>query len=319
MLLNLAFLEYNILAMENPLIVITGPTASGKTALSLELAEEFDAEVISADSMTVYKDMAIGTDSPVRRSGAKKENGAWMIEGVKHHLLDLFQPDEEFNVAVFRKLATEKVKEVQKAEKIPFLVGGTVLYIDALVYDYQLPDVEPDLALRSKLEKKSEEELFEWLLELDPDAEWTIDRKNKRRLIRAIEVSLSSAEPFSKQGGKRTLPSNVLYLALEMEREELYGRINERVDQMMVEGFLDEVKKLHQAYDHNSAMQAAGYRQLIQYLEGEITLEEAVEKTKQVHRNYAKRQLTWLRKNPDVIWVKNLGDSRKIIANFIQK
>ena len=306
--------------MKHPIIVITGPTASGKTSLSLDLAKEFNGEIIAADSITVYRGMDIGTDKVTIQSSKFKvqnENSEFKIDGIKHHMLDILGPDEEFNVAIFKELAEEKIKEIHKRGNVPFLVGGSTLYIDALVYKYDIPSAKPNLKLRRDLEKKTNEELFGQLIELDPDAERTVDKNNKRRLIRALEVCLQTDKPFTAQKKKQKLPENVLYLAISRNREELYERINKRVDEMMAEGFLDEVKKLHKKYDLNTAMQATGYRQLVEYLKGDLTLEEAVKKTKQSHRNYAKRQLTWLNRNKDVIWIENKKEAKEKIREFI--
>jgi tRNA dimethylallyltransferase len=308
--------------MKNPIIILTGPTASGKTAMSLKLADEFNGEIIAADSMTVYRGMDIGTDKPGLNQNSKiksQNDNVKNINGVQHYLIDILNPDEPFNAAIFKEKATEAVVEIQKRGKIPFLVGGSTMFIDAFAYDYTMPEVEPDDLLRKELEQKSNDELFQQLVELDPDAEWTVDRNNKRRLVRALEVTLKTGIPFTAQKSKKDLAENILYLAIEVEREELYQKINNRVDQMMGEGFLNEVKILKENYDHNTAMQAAGYKQLTQYLDGEIRLEEAVEKTKQAHRNYAKRQLTWLKANPDVVWIKNLSEAEQNITEFLKR
>lgn len=293
--------------MQKPIIVLTGPTASGKTSLSLDLAKEFRGEIICADSMTVYKGMDIGTDKPIE------------FNGIPHRMLDIINPNEEFNVAIFKDLAEKIIKEIHKRGNIPFLVGGSTMYIDALVYNYNIPHAKPNLELRKELNAKSNEELFKRLLELDPDAEWTVDKNNKRRVVRALEVCLQTGEPFTTQKKKQTLPENVLYMAVHRDREELYERINSRVDEMMEEGFLKEVKKLHKKYDLNTAMQATGYRQLVQFIDGEISLKEAVEKTKQSHRNYAKRQLTWLNRNKDVVWIENKKEAKNKIKEFLLK
>lgn len=277
-------------------------------------------EIICADSMTVYRGMDIGTDKPTVLTHNIKEKsslGCYEINGICHHLLDIVDPDEEFNVSEFQKRVTKIVAKIHERGNIPMLVGGSTMYIDAYVYGYEIPSAKPDHALRESLEKKSCEQLFEELIELDPDAEWTIDRHNKRRIIRALEVTLKTGIPFTHQKKKNDLPDNVLYLAVSRPREELYADINRRVDEMMEAGLLDEVKALFEKYDHNTAMQAAGYKQLIQYIDGERTLEEAVERTKQVHRNYSKRQMTWLNKNKDVIWVSSKAEAEKIIKNFI--
>ncbi|MFA5584307.1 MAG: tRNA (adenosine(37)-N6)-dimethylallyltransferase MiaA, partial [Bacteriovoracaceae bacterium] len=235
--------------MSKPIIVITGPTASGKTSLSFAVTKNFPSEIICADSMTVYQGMDIGTDKPGRnvknripdiRTREKKEfqvqnlntgikhknknseQSLKIINGIPHHLLDIVTPNQEFNVTFFKKLANEKIKEIHKRGNIPFVVGGSTLYIDTLVYDFQIPQVEPDLNLRKKLEKKTNPELFRELVSLDPDVEWTIDRNNKRRLIRALEVCHISGQPFTRQKHKKELGSNILYLSVEKERKELY-------------------------------------------------------------------------------------------------
>lgn len=307
--------------MKSPVIIIAGPTASGKTALSLKLAKKFKGEIICADSMTVYRGMDIGTDKPTadKKRKVEKKDGIYIIDGIPHHLLDILDPDEEFNASMFKDKVKKAVSEIKRRGNVPFLVGGSLLYIDTYAYDYAMPKVAPDLQLRKELEKKSNEELFKELVALDPDSEWTVDRKNKRRLIRALEVSLKTGHSFSKQKSKKELPSNVLYLAVAKEREKLYEDINRRVDQMMKEGFLSEVEKLFEKYDHNTAMQAAGYKQLSEHVDGNMDLSSAIEKTKQVHRNFAKRQLTWLRKNQDVVWTKDRVSAGDAIRRFLSQ
>lgn len=303
--------------MKKPILVLTGPTASGKTSMSLYLAKVFGGEIVCADSMTVYKGMDIGTDKPGTRN--KTQETSYKIEGISHHMIDILNPDEEFNVAIFKNLAGQKMKEIHKRGNSPFLVGGSTMYIDALVYNYNIPHAKPNKDLRRELEKKSDEELFAQLIKLDPDAQVVVDKNNKRRVIRALEVSIQTGEPFTVQRKKQDLPENILYLAINRDREELYERINKRVDVMMTEGFLDEVKRLHKKYDLGTAMQATGYKQLVEYLGGNLTLEEAIEKTKQSHRNYAKRQLTWLNRNKDVVWIDNKEEAQRRMKDFLLK
>jgi len=288
----------------NPIIVLTGPTGSGKTALSLEIAEKYDCEIICADSTTVYRGMDIGTDKPVHTQ-------------IPHHLLDIIDPDEEFNVSIFQEKATKLIHEIQVRGNIPLIVGGAVMYIDALVFNYDLPPVAPNEKLRQELEKLETSELFDKLVGLDPDSEWTIDKKNRRRIIRAIEVLLATERPFSEQKSKTPLPKNVLYLAIDRDREKLYEDIDKRVDQMFRDGFIEEVKQLLPKYRATSVLQSTGYKQVTEFLDGKITLEEAVGGTKQAHRNYAKRQLTWLRKNPDVRWIDSAGAANASIDTFL--
>ncbi len=320
------------------LIVLTGPTASGKTAISLEIAKKYDYEIICADSMTVYRGMDIGTDKPgafetpgkklyssseVEKSGENSsrlhsnDNGR-VVDGVKHHLLDIVNPDEEFNVAIFCTKVKEIVADIYSRGKVPILVGGAVMYIDALVYDYSIPEVKPNHTLRAELENKSTEELFKQLNAFNPEYKWTVDRHNKRRLIREIEVYTATGKPLSSQKSKKSLPDNVLYLAVDREREVLYSQIDQRVDEMFRTGLVEEVRELHRKYGHTTSLHSAGYRQVIQYLGGEYSLEIAIDKTKQAHRNYAKRQLTWLRKNTDIEWVKDAEEAEATIDKLLK-
>jgi tRNA dimethylallyltransferase len=257
--------------------------------------------------MTVYRGMDIGTDKPTIVD----------TKNIPHHLLDIVNPDEEFNVALFVQKVHTLVDEIHTRNKIPFIVGGSLMYIDAFIYGYEMPRVTPNLKLRQELEKKDNEILFTKLCELDPDCEWTVDRHNKRRIIRAIEICIATSKPLAEQRSKQPLPANVLYLVIDKEREELYAQIDKRVDIMFEQGFIDEARKLHEKYDSSTAMQAAGYKQIVQYLDGKIDSETAKAKTKQVHRNFAKRQLTWLRRNQDVKWIKDVAEAERLISEFL--
>jgi tRNA dimethylallyltransferase len=303
--------------VKNPIIIITGPTASGKTTISLDLAKKFKGEIICADSMTVYHGMDIGTDKPTLDKSTVNINGQYIVHGITHHLIDIVKPDEEFNVSDFQKRVRDIVADIHLRGDIPMLVGGSTMYIDAFAYGYEIPHSGPDHKLRETLDKRSNDDLFAQLITLDPDAEWTIDRHNKRRIIRALEVTIKTGVPFTHQKKKKALGENILYLAIDRDRPILYKDIENRVDKMMKQGFLAEVKRLFKKYDHNTAMQAAGYKQLIQFLDGKMTITEAIEKTKQVHRNYAKRQLTWLRRNTDVVWVKNVKEAESKVSAFL--
>lgn len=309
------------MSMELPIIVLSGQTASGKTAMSFELAKKFNGEIVAVDSMTVYKGMDIGTDKPTlnQKQITKSNDGTFEINGITHYLLDIVEPSQEMNAAIIKEHIQKAVKQIHAKGKIPLLVGGSALYLDTYLYDYQIPEVRPDAALRKELEQKSCEELFAELVELDPDCEWTIDRNNKRRIIRALEVVKKTGKPFCDQKSKNSLPKNILYLAIQKDRETLYKKINNRVDEMLSEGFLEEVRELYKKYDHNTAMQAAGYKQLSDYMDGKLNLEQAVEKTKQVHRNFAKRQMTWFSKNKDIEWVENLAQAEAKIKDFLGK
>jgi tRNA dimethylallyltransferase len=269
--------------------------------------------------MTIYQGMDIGTDKPTLDPSTKVEkDGHYIIKGVRHHMLDRFSPDEEFNVSIFKDMVEYEVSEIHKRGNIPFLIGGSLFYIDAFCYDYSLPLVVPDKKLREQLEQESSEELWEKLVKLDPDAEWTVDPKNRRRVIRALEVCLKTGKPFTTQKKRKKIKDNVLYLVTDGDRKGLYRKINKRVDEMMDMGLLEEVKSLFEKYDHNTAMQATGYRQIIEYLDGKISLDKAVENTKRSHRNFAKRQLTWLKKNQDKALIKNSKEAKQEIEKFLK-
>ncbi|KMY53698.1 tRNA delta(2)-isopentenylpyrophosphate transferase [Bacillus sp. FJAT-27231] len=281
------------------LIVIIGPTAVGKTALSLHLAKRFKGEVISGDSMQIYKGMDIGTAKITPEE----------MDGVPHHLIDIKEPDESFSAAEFQQLVRKKIIEISDKGCLPIIVGGTGLYIQSVIYDYQFSETGGDPQLRETLEKEAEqlgkEALHEKLKRVDPEAAAAIHPNNVRRVIRAMEVFQTTGKRMSEQQSHQ--PDELLYetalIGLTMDREMLYSRINQRVDIMMEAGLLEEVKRLWEnGIRSGQAVQAIGYKELFGYLKGEATLEQAVEQLKQNSRNYAKRQLTWFRNKMDVDW-----------------
>ncbi|WP_041100150.1 tRNA (adenosine(37)-N6)-dimethylallyltransferase MiaA [Bacillus badius] len=289
------------------LIVIIGPTAVGKTALSIYLAKRFGGEIISGDSMQVYKGMDIGTAKVTFEE----------MEGVPHHLIDLKEPDETFSAAEFQQLVREKITEITNKGALPIIVGGTGLYVQSVIYDYQFSESGGNSELREKLEKQAahegKEALYEQLKRIDPEAAAAIHPNNVRRVIRALEIFYTTGKKMSQQQSSQ--PNELLYdtalIGLTMDREMLYSRINERVDQMMAAGLLEEVKTLwDKGIRSGQAVQAIGYKELFSYLRGEETLEAAVEQLKQNSRNYAKRQLTWFRNKMDVNWF-DLSDEEK--------
>ncbi|HBG81985.1 TPA: tRNA (adenosine(37)-N6)-dimethylallyltransferase MiaA [candidate division CPR2 bacterium] len=296
--------------MKNPLIVILGPTATGKTALSIDLAKKYNGEIVNADSQTIYREMDIGTAKP----------GLGEQQEIPHHLIDIIEPDQEFNVAQYKELADKTIKEIWNKDKAPFLVGGTGLYIDAVVYNYKIPKIKPDFKFRLEIASKTAEELLGRLEELDPEAASTIDPNNKRRLIRAIEIVQKSGEPLSTMKSKDKKPDNVLIIGLDFySREDLYKRIDKRVNKMMNEGFLEEMKELADNYPWEiPGFNALGYRQLGFYLKGEIDLNTAIEAIKQETRKFAKRQMTWFKRNKDIKWVKNKEEAEKIVKEFLE-
>ncbi len=284
------------------LIVLTGPTAVGKSKLSIELAKRIGGEIISADSMQVYKYMNIGTDkiSPEK------------MGGVPHHLIDFLDPCEDFNVFMFQKLVKEKIKEISARGHVPILVGGTGFYIQAVLYDIDFTETDEDETYRHELEERAAKEgvhvLHEELKDIDPVSYETIHENNSKRVIRALEYFKKTGKPISehnKEQHERKSPYDFRYFVLTDDRKTLYSRIDKRVDQMIEDGLEDEVKSLEKLNITKTAtsMQSLGYREMIGYLDGEYDIERAIYLIKLNTRHFAKRQLTWFRRERDVIWI----------------
>ena len=288
--------------MKKPLIVLTGPTAVGKTSLSISLAKAVNGEIISADSMQVYKGMDIGS------AKIRKEE----MQGVTHYLVDILEPEEEFHIVKFQELAKAAMEEIYAKGKIPILVGGTGFYIQAVTRDIDFTQAEQETSYRKELEQfakeKGAEYLHEKLREVDSKSAENIHANNVKRVIRALEFYHQNGTPISEHNEEQkqqTSPYNLAYFVLTAPREILYERIDRRVDQMMEEGLLEEVKSLRERGCHRGmvSMQGLGYKEILAYLEGEYPLEEAVRILKRDTRHFAKRQLTWFRREQDVIWV----------------
>lgn len=287
---------------KNPLIILTGPTAVGKTALSVKLAKKIHGEIISADSMQVYRYMDIGS------AKIKKEE----MEGVPHHLIDVLNPEDEFNVYIFQKMANECLAGIYERGHIPIVAGGTGFYIQALLYDIAFEQEEENSSIRERLEKLAKEKgnayLHNMLKEVDPLSAEEIHENNVKRMIRALEFYELNRAPISihnKEQRERESAYNSCYFVLNDDREKLYERIDRRVDGMLKDGLLDEVKQLKNMGYHKGmvSMQGLGYKEILAYLEGETTLEEAVYLIKRDSRHFAKRQLTWFRRERNVIWL----------------
>ncbi len=292
----------------NKLIVILGPTGSGKTSLAVKLAKQFNGEIISADSRQIYQEMNIGT-----AKATKKE-----MAGVPHYLIDIIKPNQEFTLAQFKKQAVKIIQDVQKRNKLPFLVGGTGLYIQAIVDNLQIPEVKPDKKLRAQLEKKTNQDLYNQLKKLDPRALKTIELNNKRRLIRALEVCLTTKKPFSQQKQKGAQLFDILQIGLKPDKEILENKINQRVEQMIKAGLVNEVKRLIKKYGLKPySMSGIGYQEITSYLQDKTTLEQAKELIKIHTRQYARRQLTWFRKDQRINWVDNYKEAEKLITRFL--
>ena len=285
-----------------PLIILTGPTAVGKTELSVRLAEKIGGEIISADSMQVYRHMDIGSAKVTREE----------MRGIPHYLIDELEPSEEFNVVVFQQMAKKAMAQILSHGHIPIVAGGTGFYIQALLRDIDFTETGEDPEFRAELEaiaeSGGEEELYRRLREADPEAAAEIHPNNRKRVIRALEYYHFTGEKISEHNRKereRSSPYRFLYLVLNRERQELYRRIDLRVDQMMAAGLLEEVRRLREmGYTRDMvSMQGLGYKELLAYLDGECTLEEAVYTIKRDTRHFAKRQLTWFRREADTVWL----------------
>ena len=292
--------------MTNKIIAVVGPTASGKTALAVKIAKEFSGEVISCDSMQIYKGMDIGTAKPDIEE----------MCGIPHHMLDFLDPSQRFSVADFVKKARECIDDCLTRGKAPILAGGTGLYMDSVINNIDFKEFSRDIEFRENLQKMAQEQgneaVFELLKKKDPQAAEKIHPNNIRRVIRALEVCEMTGKTFTEvnEESKKTPVYDALILGIETERERLYEKINQRVDIMMGKGLLEEVKAL---YDKGigldtTAMQAIGYKELLAFIKGEEPLLDAVEKIKQESRRYAKRQLTWFRRNEKINWI-NLDET----------
>ena len=302
--------------MKPKVIVICGPTASGKTALSIELAKQLNTEIVSADSMQIYKDMNIGSAKPTLQE----------MQGIKHYMLDFVSPDERYSVADYKKEATTCIEEILKKGKIPIVVGGTGLYIDSLIYNIEYDEIEYDEKYRKELEEIAKNEgldvLYDRAKEIDPEAIKSISKNDKKRIIRILEIYKATGKTKTEQeilSRKNEVPYDYKVFAINMDRQVLYDRINKRVDIMVEQGLIEEVKMISEKYKkYPIAMQALGYKEIKQYLDGNLTKEEAIEKIKQETRRYAKRQLTWFRKNKQTIWLDGMQNVQNNINIILE-
>ena len=289
------------------LLVIVGPTGTGKTALGLELAKKFNGDIVSADSRQIYIGMDLGTGKIDRRSkisDVRKEEGKWVVDGIPIYLYDLIAPDKTFSVAEYQQQAYKAIDEIHEKNKLPILVGGTGLYVQAVVEGLKIPKVAPDKNLRAQLESQPLPTLLSKLEEADPVTASKIDKQNPRRVIRALEVYYQTGEPLSKLQGKFKVGFDSLQIGLTAPRDYLYQRTDQRIEEWFKEGFVEEVKSLlKKGYDENlPAMTSLGYRQVSMYLAGKIPLEEAKQRIKWEHHSYIRRQTTWFRKMQGIHW-----------------
>ncbi|MFW0862473.1 MAG: tRNA (adenosine(37)-N6)-dimethylallyltransferase MiaA [Candidatus Komeilibacteria bacterium] len=293
----------------NKLIVILGPTASGKTGLAIKLAQKYNGEIISSDSRQIYKNMTIGTAKPTKDE----------TEAIKHHLIDCTKPDHNFTLAEFIKKANKAIKSIQRRGKIPFLVGGTGLYISSIVDNYDLPKGKIDLGLRKRLESKSKKELLEYLEELDPDTANTIDKENPRRLIRALEYVIINKKSFANNQKTNNSPYDILQIGINLKQPELNKRIEQRTNQMIEQGLVKETQKLIDKYDNTlPSLNTIGYQEIIQYINNEIDLNQAVDLIKTHTRQYAKRQMTWFKRDKRINWIEFQWQADSLVNKFLK-
>lgn len=305
---------------KNKLIILAGPTASGKTSVSIDLAKRLGGEIISADSMQVYKYMDVGT----------AKISVEEMQGIKHHLIDVLDPKEDFNIVKFQNMVKCSIEEIVKNGHIPILVGGTGFYIQSVIYDIDFNNEDDNSSVRKKLEEEYDafgaDFMHEKLQKIDIVSAQNIHKNNKKRIIRAIEYFLINNEPISSHNEvqrEKKSPYDYRFFVLNPPRDILYERINKRVDIMVESGLVDEVKKLREMglSTANISMQGIGYKEIIEYLDGEVTLETAIENIKQNTRHMAKRQVTWFKREKDVIYVDpfSFESNDKIVDYMIEK
>lgn len=298
-------------------IVICGPTASGKTKLSIEIAKKINGEIVSADSMQIYKEMDIGTAKPTIEE----------MQGIKHYLLDFVSPDKRYSVADYKKDAINAIDEIIEKNKVPIVVGGTGLYINSLIYGIEYPEIEIDIKYRNELERTADEpdglrKLYEMAKKIDEEAIKNISPNDKKRICRILEIYHSTGKTKTQQeieSRKNGPKYDYIVYGLNMDRDKLYDRINKRVDIMIQDGLIEEVKNVASKYKKfPTAMQGLGYKEVLEYLNGDTTKEEMIEKIKMETRRYAKRQLTWFRRYETIKWIDALGDIQNNINIILE-
>ena len=304
--------------MDKPkVIVICGPTASGKTSLSIELAKQINGEIVSCDSMQIYKDMTIGTAKPTKEE----------MDGIKHYLLDFVYSDQRYSVAEYKKDAENTIEKIISEGKVPIVVGGTGLYLEALIYNIEYQNIEEDMEYRNKLYEIEREQglskLYEMASKIDSKAMEKISPNDKKRICRVLEIyhlTGKTKTELEEESRKNEPKYNYKLFGITMDREKLYERINLRVDIMINQGLIDEVKNLLEKYNNfPTAMQGLGYKEVVEYLNGLITKDEMIDKIKMETRRYAKRQLTWFRKYKNLIWINGLDDVQNNIKIILEE
>ena len=299
--------------MKNKLLVIIGATAVGKSDLAIKIAKKYNGEIISADSRQVYKKLDLGTGKVLRDESSDKE---YLSEGIIHHGIDIIDVKKQYNISDFQKYCNKKIKEIWNKNKLPIICGGSPLYVISVIEGWQFPKTKPNLKLRQELENKSAEELFEILEKLDKNRSKTIDNKNKRRLVRAIEIL--KQEQAIKPLNKKPIKADILILGVKKEREEVRKLILKRLDKRIKEGMIDEVKNLKGDGISSERLNDLGleYRYINLYIEGKLNLKEMKDQLYFKICQFAKRQMTWFKKFNNVLWIEN---NIKIADNIVKQ
>ena len=302
--------------MDKPkVIVICGPTASGKTSLSISLAKKINGEIVSCDSMQIYKEMDIGSAKPTVEE----------MQEIKHYLVDFVSPEKRYSVSEYKEDASKAIEEIINKGKTPIIVGGTGLYLNSLIYNIQYNEMEVDLNYRRELEKEAEEYGLEVLYnrakEIDPEAMEKVSANDKKRITRVLEIYNATGRNKTEleKKSRKEVPYNYLIFGINMERSILYDRINKRVDIMLEQGLIEEVKKLINKYSNMpTAMQGLGYKEVKEFLDGNISKEEMIEKIKMETRRYAKRQITWFKRIKNIIWLDGLNKTEENVNSIME-
>ena len=302
--------------MDKPkVIVIWGPTASGKTSLSISLAKKINGEIVSCDSMQIYKEMDIGSAKPTVEE----------MQEIKHYLVDFVSPEKRYSVSEYKEDASKAIEEIINKGKTPIIVGGTGLYLNSLIYNIQYNEMEVDLNYRRELEKEAEEYGLEVLYnrakEIDPEAMEKVSANDKKRITRVLEIYNATGRNKTEleKKSRKEVPYNYLIFGINMERSILYDRINKRVDIMLEQGLIEEVKNLINKYSNMpTAMQGLGYKEVKEFLDGNISKEEMIEKIKMETRRYAKRQITWFKRIKNIIWLDGLNKTEENVNSIME-
>ena len=302
-------------------LFVIGATSSGKTELGVHLAKKFDGEIINADARQVYARVNIGTGKPIGARGTYRRHGAFLYKEIPHYLMDFLPPQETYSAPEWRASAMKAIEGISKRKHLPIVVGGTGLYISSIIDHLSFPNIGPQQGLRDAYDKKDLGELVRLLQAIDPDAIPMVDVKNKRRVIRALEISTFSGQRFSELRKKGDPLVDALQIGIDRSLSELADRANQTIEDMVARGLVEEVRMLlKQGISPNApAMTALGYRDFAKYLDGEITLHQAVEQLKKQTRAYIRRQRTWFKRDKRIVWVKDEKEAEKVVKAWLKR